>query len=164
MSSKIFHQKSIPASWDREILHGTLTLVKWIFTNEGLPALFLSGCWRRGWNAQKYHREDCMYVPSNSVVSDSVWLHRPQPARLLCPWNSPGKNTGVSCHFLFRGSSRPRDQTLILHCKWILYLWATREVCSQPKSKQEWEERQMKQEITSLKASLGHGSIDNERN
>ena len=26
-----------------------------------------------------------------------------RPARLLCPWNSPGKNTGVSCHFLLLG-------------------------------------------------------------
>ena len=26
-----------------------------------------------------------------------------EPARLLCPWNSPGKNTGVGCHFLLQG-------------------------------------------------------------
>ena len=25
------------------------------------------------------------------------------PDRLLCPWNSPGKNTGVGCHFLLQG-------------------------------------------------------------
>ena len=28
--------------------------------------------------------------------------HRRQPTRLLCPWDSPGKNTGVSCHFLLQ--------------------------------------------------------------
>ena len=28
--------------------------------------------------------------------------HRRQPTRLLCPWDSPGKNTGVGCHFLFQ--------------------------------------------------------------
>ena len=33
-------------------------------------------------------------------MSDSVRPHRWQPNRLLCPWNSPGKNTGVGCHFL----------------------------------------------------------------
>ena len=27
--------------------------------------------------------------------------HGLSPARLLCPWDSPGKNTGVGCHFLF---------------------------------------------------------------
>ena len=26
-------------------------------------------------------------------------------ARLLCPWDFPGKSTGVGCHFFFRGSS-----------------------------------------------------------
>ena len=29
--------------------------------------------------------------------------HGLQPARLLCPWNYPGKNTGVGCHFLLNG-------------------------------------------------------------
>ena len=28
--------------------------------------------------------------------------HRWQPSRLLCPWDSPGKNTGVGCHFLLQ--------------------------------------------------------------
>ena len=37
-----------------------------------------------------------------SVVSDSLWPHRRQPTRLLRPWNSPGKNTGVGCHFLLQ--------------------------------------------------------------
>ena len=26
-----------------------------------------------------------------------------EPTRLLCPWDSPGKNTGVGCHFLLQG-------------------------------------------------------------
>ena len=33
-------------------------------------------------------------------MSDSVQPHRRQPSRLLCPWDSPGKNTGVGCHVL----------------------------------------------------------------
>ena len=33
-------------------------------------------------------------------MSDSVWPHRQQFTRLLCPWDSPGKNTRVGCHFL----------------------------------------------------------------
>ena len=35
-----------------------------------------------------------------SVVSDSVRPHGRQPTRLPRPWDSPGKNTGVGCHFL----------------------------------------------------------------
>ena len=37
-----------------------------------------------------------------SVVSDSVQPHRWQPTRLPRPWDSPGKNTGVGCHFLLQ--------------------------------------------------------------
>ena len=36
---------------------------------------------------------------SHSVVSNSVQPHRRQPTRLTCSWDSPGKNTGVGCHF-----------------------------------------------------------------
>ena len=37
-----------------------------------------------------------------SVVSDFVRPHRWQPTRLPHPWDSPGKNTGVGCHFLLQ--------------------------------------------------------------
>ena len=35
-------------------------------------------------------------------MSDSVRTHRQQPTRLPRPWDSPGKNTGVGCHFLLQ--------------------------------------------------------------
>ena len=35
-------------------------------------------------------------------MSDSVQPHGLQPTRLPCPWDSPGKNTGVGCHFLLQ--------------------------------------------------------------
>ena len=35
-------------------------------------------------------------------MSDSVRPHRRQPTRLPCPWDSPGKNTGVACYFLLQ--------------------------------------------------------------
>ena len=35
-------------------------------------------------------------------MSDSVRPHRHQPTRLPGPWDSPGKNTGVGCHFLLQ--------------------------------------------------------------
>ena len=37
-----------------------------------------------------------------SCVRPSVWPHRRQPTRLRRPWDSPGKNTGVGCHFLLQ--------------------------------------------------------------
>ena len=39
---------------------------------------------------------------SCSVMSDSVLPHRQQPTRLPRPWDSPGKNSGVCCHFLLQ--------------------------------------------------------------
>ena len=38
-----------------------------------------------------------------SVVAHSVWPHGLQPAWLLRPWDSPGKDTGVGCHALLQG-------------------------------------------------------------
>ena len=38
-----------------------------------------------------------------SVVSNSVRPHSQQPTRLIHPWESPGKNIGVGCHFLPQG-------------------------------------------------------------
>ena len=44
----------------------------------------------------------CCCCSIASVVSDSVRPHRRQPTRLSCSWYSPGKNTGVGCHFLLQ--------------------------------------------------------------
>ena len=59
---------------------------------------------------------------NSSVVSDSLPPHGLQPARLLSPWNFPGKNTGVGSHFLLQGifpnqGSNPG----LLHCRQILH-------------------------------------------
>ena len=59
---------------------------------------------------------------SRSVVSDSLRACELWPASLLCPWNSPGKNTGMGSHsflqeiFLIQGSNPG-----LLHCRQILY-------------------------------------------
>ena len=55
-----------------------------------------------------------------SVVSNSLRRHGPWPTRLLCPWDSPTKSTGVGCRFLAQGSSRPGDQT---HTSLCLLHW-----------------------------------------
>ena len=45
-----------------------------------------------------------------------------KPSRFLCPWNSPGKNTGMGCHSLLRGIFSPQELNLsLLHCRLILY-------------------------------------------
>ena len=44
----------------------------------------------------------CCCRQVTSVLSNSVWPHRRQPTRLPCPWDCPGKNTGMGCHFLLQ--------------------------------------------------------------
>ena len=57
---------------------------------------------------------------SCSVMSDSLQTHG--PARLLCLWNSPGKNTGMGHHSLFQGIFPTQGSSPgLLHCKQILY-------------------------------------------
>ena len=46
----------------------------------------------------------CVCSVSRLAVSGSLWPHGLYPARLLCPWNSPVKNTGVGSHFLLQGN------------------------------------------------------------
>ena len=49
-------------------------------------------------------KEGCAATAAKLLQSclDSVLPHRRQPTRLPRPWNSPGKNTGVGCHFLLQ--------------------------------------------------------------
>ena len=50
------------------------------------------------------------------------------------PWDSPGKNTGVSCHFLLQGifptQGSNRSLLCFLHCRQMVYHWAIREACA----------------------------------
>ena len=46
----------------------------------------------------------CARAHAHSLSCVQLLLpHGLQPIRLLCPWNFPGKNTGVGCHFLLQG-------------------------------------------------------------
>ena len=56
------------------------------------------------------------------VMSDSFQPYGLQPARLLCPWDSPGKNTGVGCHALLQGIFQTQGLNPdLLSCRRILY-------------------------------------------
>ena len=58
----------------------------------------------------------CCCCQVMSVVSDSVRPHRRQPNRLLCPWESPGKNTGVGCHFLLQCMKVKSESEVVQLC------------------------------------------------
>ena len=59
---------------------------------------------------------------SSSVVSSSLQPHGLWPARLVCPWNSPGQNTGEGSHSLLQGIFPTQGSNSGLpHCRQILY-------------------------------------------
>ena len=49
-------------------------------------------------------------------MSNSVRPHRQQPTRLPCPWDSPGKNTGVGCHFLLQCMKVKSESEVVQSC------------------------------------------------
>ena len=63
-----------------------------------------------GWHLNLW-RTDC-HCEVTSVVSDPVRPHRRQPTRLVCPWDSPGKNTGVWVAMSFS-----REETMLCYAK-----------------------------------------------
>ena len=69
----------------------------------------------------------CVCV-SQAVISNSLQPHRLYPTRLLCAWNSPGKNTGAGCHFLFQQIFPTKGSNPgLLHYRQILYHLSHRE-------------------------------------
>ena len=72
-------------------------------------------------------------VPDSGLKSLVGSPYGLQPARLLCPWDSLGKSAGVGCCSLLQGIFHTQGLNPDLHCRQILYHWATREAlgCSQ---------------------------------
>ena len=61
-------------------------------------------------------------VLSRPVMSDSLQPHGLQSASLLCPWDFPGKNTRVGCHFLLQGIFPTQGLNPgLVNCRQILY-------------------------------------------
>ena len=71
------------------------------------------------------NRKESVFQPacvSCSFMSDSLQPRGLQPTRLLCPYNPPGKHTGVDCHSLLQGIIPTQGLNLsLLHCRQILY-------------------------------------------
>ena len=70
-----------------------------------------------------YESDVCACVCAKSL--QSLRLPGPQPAKLLCPRDSPGKNTGVGRHALLQGIFSTQGLNLgllcLLNCRQILY-------------------------------------------
>ena len=96
--------------------------------------------WNRKWQPTpvflpgKYYGQRSLmgYSPwgcKESVTQSCPTLrpHGLQPARLLCPWDFSGRNTGVGCVSCSRGSSRSRNWTMSPALQALLYHWTTGE-------------------------------------
>ena len=79
------------------------------------------------WSREVQERGDiCIYICSvASIMSDSLRPQGWEPARFLCPWDSPGNNTGMVAMPSSRGISQPRDQARVSYVscigRWVLY-------------------------------------------
>ena len=61
------------------------------------------------WMLELDYKESCCYCYVALVLPDPVRPHSRQPTRLPHPWDSPGKNTGVGCHFLLQCMKRESE-------------------------------------------------------
>ena len=87
--------------------------------SESLRDLVVLFCFGSDWIREK--QNSC----SGGLVTQlclTLATHGLQPARLFCPWDSPGKNTGVGCHFLLQRIFLTQELNVdILHCRQILH-------------------------------------------
>ena len=98
---------------------GSLSLLQWISLTQELSQGLLN--WRQILYQLSYEGSPksigCMWSESRSIMSDSL-----EPHGLYSPWNSPGRNTGVSSLSLLQGIFPTQGSNPGLpHCKWILY-------------------------------------------
>ena len=92
-------------------------------------SLFTFMHWRRKWQPTPVFLPGesqgrwCWWAAIYGVAQSRTWLKRLSSnssrlysPRLLCPWNPPGENTGVGCHFLLQGIFPTWGSNLCLLC------------------------------------------------
>ena len=90
------------------------------------------------WNVSLVRNLSCFTTGSPrvgcSVVSDSLWLHEQEPTRLLCPWDSPSKNTGVGSQPFPSPGDVPDlgSNSGLLNCRQIIYLLSHQDPLNSP--------------------------------
>ena len=75
-----------------------LSVTPWMAAHQAPPSLGFSR--QEHWSGLPFPspmHESEKWKESRSVMPDSSWPHGLQPTRLLCPWDFPGKSTGVGC-------------------------------------------------------------------
>ena len=85
-----------------------------------------------GWRLGSLHLEDGTAAAAKLLQSCPTLCdpHRRRPTGLPCPWDSPGKNTGVGCHFLLQCMKGKSESEVAQLCPTLRYPT----VCSLPGS------------------------------
>ena len=90
-------------------------LISWLQS----PSLLIFGAQEN----KVWHCFHCCCCWVTSVVYNSVWPHRRQPTRLPRPWDSPGKNTKVGCHFLLQCMKVKSESEVTQSCPTLCDPW-----------------------------------------
>ena len=69
----------------------------------------------------------------------SLWVHGLYPTRLLCPWNFPGKNPGVSSHSLLQGRESAEELRLLNCGFWTARKWSNQSILRKPTLNTDWK-------------------------
>ena len=85
-----------------------------LFFKFGTRVRFWYQIWKIPFNVCHKILHICNMCVSHSVVSDSLQAHGLQPTRPLHPWDSPGKNSGMGCHFLLQHICNKQTINLVL--------------------------------------------------
>ena len=86
----------------------------------------LSSFTSRGW----------YYFPACAQLLSRVWLFV-TPWTVACPWDFPGKNTGVGCHFLLQGIFLTQELKMFVHAKTYTDTYSG-SICKRQNRKQPW--------------------------
>ena len=92
---------------------------KWLIFLSSESAKFLPRCTSCTWFLSALKSTSCTclrwwWCLATKSCPALLWSHGWGPARLLCPWDFPGKNTGAGCHSLLQGMFPNWDQTCVL--------------------------------------------------
>ena len=106
--------RAMPHAWHMSSSWWTAAIRhEYILQTGGNARLLFAACPLTQWKSESV---------SYSLMSSSLRPHRAYPTRILCPWNSAGKNFGVGSHSLLQGIFPTQGSNLgLLHCNRILY-------------------------------------------